>query len=328
MINFFLFEVLFLFVVQENFSLRSTFSKFAILSFGIVLVICATFRSPLMDDYANYLLFYNNMGEDRFEKTAYLFRRISPSFYIFLFLYAFIGINVKLLAIREISNFKFYSLITYISTSFVLHDMIQIRVSCAIALFLYALKFLIRKDRIRYILFILIASLFHISALVFSVFVFLNGNRIRKWVWLFFIVLSYCLAFSNLDLLSLLSRYNGNAYYIVTVISHSGSKANYLNINQLLRILVFVILLFYLKKDDYKNILLLKIFAISIIILPLFCTVPVIAYRISEMIGTVIIFLLPELIDSFKKKEIGFELFIVINMMLFYLNNIHNGKLL
>ena len=64
---------------------------------------------------------------------------------IFLFLYAFIAITIKLYAIKENSSFHLLSIITYISTSYVLHDFIQIRVSCAIAIFLYSIKFLNNK---------------------------------------------------------------------------------------------------------------------------------------------------------------------------------------
>ena len=65
--------------------------------------------------------------------------------------------------------------------------------------------------------------------------------------------------------------------------------------------------------------------AISIISLPFFGNISVLAYRLSEMLGTVIIFLLPEIISISKNKKIGFLFFILFVGMLFFLNNIHNN---
>ena len=102
-------------------------------------------------------------------------------------------------------------------------------------------------------------------------------------------------------------------------------SANVFNINQLIRIVVFIYFLFNLKQYDSKKYILLKVYAISIISLPFFGNISVLAYRLSEMLGTVIILLLPDIITVSKNKKVGYLLFLLFVGMLFFLNNIYNN---
>ena len=79
---------------------------------------------------------------------------------------------------------------------------------------------------------------------------------------------------------------------------------NIFNINQLLRVSIFVILVFNSKKlikVDTLFYLKIKIYAVSLILLPLLQTFPLLSGRLSELVGTVIILLLPNIIFCFKR---------------------------
>lgn len=316
----------FFLIVQQNYTLKFNLSSSVIFFISIFLVLITISRPSTLRDYSNYSDFFYQKGEDRFEITAYFLRSISPNFLVFLFLYAFISITIKLFAIKENTTFHSLSIITYISTSYVLHDFIQIRVSCAIAIFLYSIKYLYNKKYFKYFLCIVFAFLFHKSALIFMVFPILNSRKFSTFFWGLCVLSSYCFYFINFDILTILNLILPQENYIfVTILKHMTDRTNVFNINQIIRIIIFIYFLLNLKRFDSTKYILLKIYAISIIALPFFGNIPVLGYRLSEMLGTVIIFLLPEIITVSKNKKIGYFFFIIFVGMLFFLNNIYNN---
>lgn len=60
-------------------------------------------------------------------------------------IYAILGVTLKLIAIRRYSLLPIFSIFTYISMYFILHEMTQIRAGVATAIFLFALEDI--KDR-------------------------------------------------------------------------------------------------------------------------------------------------------------------------------------
>lgn len=313
-------------IINENFSYSAKNTKIVNFLLISILALFTAFRLPAMADYEAYALFYygDEIG-NRFEPTAKFFRSISPNLYAFFFVYAFTSIGIKLSAIKEISDYKLLSIITYLSTSFALHDMIQIRASCAIAVFWIAIKYLQEKKFFKYILLIAIACAFHLSAAIFFILPFFSSQKIHKWFWIVLIFISYALAIVHFDLINIITKLLPNDGYIfVTIMAHEDSGINIYNINQLLRIFIFVYLCLFSSCLDKKYIPLLKIFCLSIIALPLLSSLPVLGYRVSEMLGTVIVFLLPELIKCFRHKQNGYFFFLVCCFLFCYLNNVHN----
>ena len=160
--------------------------------FIIISLFIIVFRPSSMPDYINYKDLYNHLALDeyRYEPTAFLFRSISPSFLFFLMCFALVSISFKLKAINSISPYPLLSLVCFLSTYFVFHDMIQIRLSCAIGIFLFSLKYLIEGNRIKYLLCIAIATLFQYSSIIFAVFIFLKNKSLNIKLWVIIILLS------------------------------------------------------------------------------------------------------------------------------------------
>ncbi|WP_422387939.1 EpsG family protein [Erwinia aphidicola] len=94
------------------------------------------------------------------------------------FMYAFISILICLQYINY-SQLRLFSLIVYVCLYFVLHNLTQIRVGAAAAMFLLAIPDLISKNKTRYILKILLACMFHFSSIILIPLVFLNNNRLN-----------------------------------------------------------------------------------------------------------------------------------------------------
>jgi len=93
--------------------------------------------------------------------------------------FALFSVFLKITAIRVLALDIYYSIYLYIVLYFVLHEMTQIRAGLASGIFLYAIPSL-EKNKSRYVFLILIASLFHYSALVLLVLIFVNHNSINR----------------------------------------------------------------------------------------------------------------------------------------------------
>ena len=103
-----------------------------IIFIGIILVIIATFRSPLMRDYSNYATaFMSGEGVGRFEPGFSLLitmiRSHTTSIILFMMVIGLISITLNIAAIVTMSNLVPLSLIFYFANNYILHDLIQIR---------------------------------------------------------------------------------------------------------------------------------------------------------------------------------------------------------
>lgn len=321
---FFLFSIVF----QHNYIKKCHVSLGLQILFIASLYLVIVFRSSSLPDYQGYYNFFNYKGEERFEYTAKIIRIVSPSFFVFLFIYAAIGISTKLYAISKNSNFPILGVVAYLSTSFILHDLIQIRVSCAIGFFLISIKYLYDKKYIKYFLLVFVAVSFHKSALILLLFPIFVKDKFNKLFWIPLVLVSYLFIFFHFDVVSLLFTIldTRDSYYI-HFLSNITKQANPLNINQILRTLIFIMLAltYQSQKKNVLSPILLKIFAISIIIVPLFYKIPVVAYRVSEFLGTVSFLLFPNIVLIFKKRSFGYMVFLILCAMFFYLNVIHNN---
>lgn len=313
---------LLLLIMNENFSVTSKLSKTVNLGLIVLFSLFATFRVSSLADYGAYEAFFrgSEIGE-RFEPSAKIIRALSPNVYVFFFIYAFVGVSLKLIAIRKIANYQLLSIITYLSTSFALHDMIQIRASCAIAVFWMSLRYLQARKYFSYFALILCACLFHVSAAVFFILPCFSSPKISKTIWIGLVFISYLVALSHFDFRFLLWNFSQDVYMVATVLGHKDAL-NIFNTTQLLRMIVFLLLLFNPRLNE-TLIPLLKVLGFSIIILPLLSSLSLLAYRISEMLSTVIVFLLPEVVKCFKNRQNGYMCFIMICFLFCGLNNIY-----
>ena len=103
-----------------------------------------------------------------------------------------------------------------------------------------------------------------------------------------------------------------------TILMFNRNVINVFNFNQLLRILLLPILFCISTRDNMY--LLVKIYILSIISVPLLSSVPILAYRVSEMLGTVIILLIPMIYSKFRNKQLGSIFFVVVNILFFAYN--------
>ena len=192
------------------------FLKILFIFIGILLFFISGFRAVGIDrDYYNYI----NLYEENKDSWSFL---IEPSFILiskfvktcfnsnvtFLFvLFALIGVSTKMYAIKQLSEFWSLSLLLYISYSFILQDMTQIRVGVAAGFILLSIEPLYERKFWKFLIFSICAILFHYTALIIILLWFLNPTKINVKLYGLIIILVYLINLTSSFYISELLQY-------------------------------------------------------------------------------------------------------------------------
>jgi len=309
----------------------------------IVLLICiAGFRpSTCCRDYLNYVDYYydiDTISSSFLEPTFFFISKISQVIFdsplgIFL-IYAIMGVSTKGLAFIKLSNFYLLSLILYFSTFFLLHEMTQIRVGIASSVLLLSIPSIYERNWFKFFLLILAGTLFHYSFLIFIFFYFLNPYKINPLFYIGLLVFGFLTYLSGVNIVSLLT------YIPISFISEKvevynnlremgvDTEINVFNILVILRIGILSVFLWkwpVLYEKNRYSIILIKIYAFSIFFFVFLSSLPVMAFRVRELLGIVEIILVPFFIYLIKEKYIAFIITLLIGLLLMSIEIWYNG---
>ncbi len=302
---FFSFSLLFLFGKREQ---NAKALPWPLAFVWLLLALIATFRPEDMADRENYMWVWSGWSGDRMEigfmTIKNMLRAVTTNEYWFLFVFAALSIGLKVAAICRISPLIWASLLIYIGNIFILHDMIQMRCAIASGLLLHAVYYLGNRDSKRFLLTFGLAFSFHYSSLIILPLWFLNTKRSYKYFYIGLIALAYVVGgvlpmASLMQYLPIEGLQNLWMMYEDTV----GNEINVFNAMQLGRVAICIFLLLFIERVAAYNkyaILMVKIYAISIAALVLFSSVPVIAFRVSELYQVVEIVLIPMIVYAVK----------------------------
>lgn len=345
----FLFIAFFLFV-SESIAIPEKYLLFLI---AIVLILIAGLRRPGVDsDSLTYIDVFSKFDSPRnyfqdfsvnsfFEPAYYLIPSIvSISFglnYLWVFLiFAILGISLKFVAISRLTDFAILSVLVYYSHFFILHDMTQMRSGVASAVLLLSIPEIYKRNFIRFLLFIGIGILFHYSMIIFLPLYFLSAKKINKLLYLALLFVPFILHFLHFNVLTVFQMFKLGFVSDKIQLYNDLLEAdifgginifNILFLVQLLSCIIFIIKSDLLLKNNKYALLLLKIYCIAAASFVLFSNIPVLAFRISELLGIVQIILMPLILYIVKPKYMA--LTIVILFALTFISNdlIHVGLL-
>ena len=289
------------------------------------------FRGDMDRDYANYANMFSSditLIEPAFLAIRFLVRDIFHGNIVgLMFMYALIGVSIKFFAIKRYSEFIFLSLAIWMGNLMVLQDMTQIRVSVACSILLLSVGSLYDRNWRHYFGFVLLASMFHTSALLMVLLWFLSGKRINRLVWTVVIVGGYALSLSGIFATSLVSlipiesiQTKLQAYEYLTSSDGEGG-ANIFGFFQMTRIAIFLLLLWNVHKIEVHNkyaVLLLKIMACGLTALPLFRNNLAAGLRITELLTCVDILLFPMVVYLFYPRATGKLIVIIYSAAVLY----------
>ena len=278
----------------------------------------------------------------------YNFSILEPSFYLitnvskFLFndvvrgvfiLYALLGVSLTLYAIKKNSSFPLLSLMVYICSYFILHEMTQIRVGVATAMFLLAIPDIVNRNLKSFLMKTALAILFHYSAIII-LFTYLLGSKTytsktyTKPFYLFLPIIGALFAVFNvgrfffttiLNLLPKFLSYKINIYLDLYKLGVFNKAKVFNNISYIVLLLIYYFAIVNINKfKNETDVLELKILGWGIFSFYLLSFLPVLGFRVSEFLSIVSIFVLPSLITIVREKYFVFSLVIFYSFLVLY----------
>lgn len=263
------------------------------------------------DDYKNN---HHNF-EFLFMLIAFLVRKLTSNYNIFLFIYLFLGMIVFYLTLKR-TNLKYFgvAVFSYYMGSYM--DFFGgMRSAVAILLTLYSIEYLKNKNIIFFLINI-IATQFHRTAIIFLGSVFIIKINLKKYYYIIFCILFYILGKEEviLEVLKVFySLFKEKQIFLITKLGYYLSNNSLIIsdkyllkdiLSALKRIIILAIFLFYkdkiyIKVKEYD--ILFKLYFISICIY-FICSSPSLEIfkRMSIYYFTSEVLLLPILLENIK----------------------------
>lgn len=329
LIIFFLFCVISLIAILED-RLGEEVRTPLFFAVGLILVFVAGLRpSDLDHDYMSYVSLYYRKEAEFTTEISFVF--IANFVYyvlgnvVFVFLiYAFLSLALHMKAIRRLTSLWFLSLLMYFCNYYLLHGMNQIRVGVSAGLFLCAIPYLKKGDRWHYLLLAFCASLFHYTSAILLLLVGFGYSPFKKWQYYFYlsiIPLCYLLYLSHTNLLMAIP-----IPYIeekLTVYQNLQKMGQWDEINVFNMVFLAKIAITYFVFWKHKLIaqynpyvtVLLKFEILSLAAFIIFYELPVLAFRLSELLGVVEVILFPLVFYTIKPSIISKVIVVFISLV-------------
>lgn len=258
----------------------------------IFLIYVSVNKPDSIPDYAVYKEIFENIKDGIpiiYEPTFIWISRGVNDFTALLLIYAIIGIGLKLISIKQLSPDKTLSLLCYVSLTYILQDVVQIRAGIASAIFLISIYYLCGYKKNIYCTLILIASLFHFSSVILFCFVFFNQNKIDIQYWAWLLCAIFVMSLFNISLGSVLMKMPIDS---LAIYKNYLNAENNMSVGLLLYVRIFIAFAILLNIYKIKRlfpcaIIYLKIYIVSILLLPLFNSLPFVGGRLNELVGVV-----------------------------------------
>lgn len=300
---------------------------------GFALTVYAAFRDgSAVADYDVYLQYYEDYADTLVEPSFILIsflvhHTFNNPIWIFI-IYAILGVSLKFIAIKQLSKLAFLSVLIYMSYFFILHELTQIRVGIASGMLLLCVKPLYERNLKRFLLYALIATLFHFSAIIIFAFWLLNPFKINRLLYGALIPIAYGVYFLKLNVVYVIPIPYIQEKMDIYMQLLDSQEINVFNLVYMVKCFIFYYFLYFLPKIETCNqytILLLKLYAISLFSFTFFAIIPVLGFRISELIGIVEIIVLPFIYYTIAPRKFSKLLILGIVLVFSYVQIFHGG---
>jgi len=279
-----------------------------------------------MADYDAYEYGLKGYGGERMEPAFHIIRAIakflgSPVMLGFTF-YALLSVTNRYVHIKKETPNLMASMLVYMSYIFVVQDMIAIRAAVASSILLIAVNYRFNKDWLKLFITIAIACMFHYTAAIFLVLLVTSENKPRKIFYLAILLGSYVLNLVGITLTKYIGLIGIAAITNLLSMYDYVAEANIFNLVQIGHILICIV--FWIFSDrlvslNPKSLIYLKLYTIALCFVPLLSDMLVIAYRLSEMLLSVEVILLPiGFYAIFKKTILKKGVILAYSLIIFY----------
>ena len=165
-------------------------NRICLLAIFLILFALSACRLNVGNDYAKYVEFMHLVNCDSYVPTEIGFNLLVKLIYglsgyenylLVFTVYAFVTVLVFLLAIYEQSDEFPLSFFLFMTLGYYFQTFSTVRYYLALAIALYSMKFVLRKQWGRFLALVLLGSAFHKSLLVVIPLYFLASRRWKKW---------------------------------------------------------------------------------------------------------------------------------------------------
>lgn len=290
---------------------------------GLSLALVAGFREVGIDpDSRNYeytFLHYDNPLVLEGIEITYLYlsellNNFTHDVHSLFLIYALLGVGLKFIAFRKLSEFYFLPVVVYIGYYYIMHECMQIRTGILSAMLLFYVKALGDNQKKKAIIFLLIGTLFHYSALLLIPFLFIKNNPLgtrKRWIWGASIPAAYMIAIIGISVIFLVSSnvpFIGPKLALYQQAQEKGLSDNSVNIFSPFNL--FDILLYYYMLYFYDTIkvhnkyfpLMMKMLTTAIVFHVTFSFFPVLAVRTYMLFSTITIIMHMSIYYTIKPK--------------------------
>lgn len=309
--------------------------------FGIVLILVSIILDKSeLPDYEQYVVYFNVVGdaiilEPTFLLVASVVKVLNNDVFWGFMIYLLVGISIKLVAIKKLSNLCVLSLAFYISSYWIYHELIQIRAGVAAGFFLLAIIPLYERNLKYFLIYSVLAISFHYSAILILPLWFINGQLKHRVFYTLLIPICFLLYVLHIDILTLLQHlpipYIQDKIDTYSTIAQVGSDRGLITAKEynpfitwyLLKAAIAMFMWFNIKRIQAYNkyaVLLLKIYTIGIALLWCMSSIPTAATRCSELLSVVQIVLIPLVVYIERKHRFIYIIPILYGIFWIYWN--------
>ncbi len=308
----------------------------------LVLALVVGLRPDDVDcDYSNYLALYNNESDElTVEFTFQLIASFVKAFFddarVMFLIYAVLSVSLKAYVIKRYGVPVFLAVLMYFCTSFILHDFNQIRAGVATGFFLLALTYLESGKRVCFFLYAIIATMFHYSAIVGVFLFFLSFKPLSRFQFIFYgsiVPLAYVMYFLGINVFYMIPiPYFEEKMETYEALQRTAGayEVNVFNLVLLTKIAMAYFLYFNTRLLESENKyfpVLIKVDMLSIAAFVVFTGVPILSFRISELLGVVEVVLYPMIFYVFKPRWVSTLIVILLALILFLIYIFYNNYL-
>lgn len=312
----------------------------------LCLVLLAGSRLETGNDWGNYLYFFEHLdiGENFYSLS--LISKFEPG-YTFLnlvvkyiggslnevFLFAsFITIGIISISIRKYTQFWFIPILLYLRYSYLQANMMFVRQGIAVAIFVYALQFIQKREKWKYFSLILIASLFHISALMLLPLYYLYGFKFNARKYIILLIVS--IISIQLNLINLIVHLIPFEFIKGPVLgylqSEVWSRPSTVSFSTIERLFIVILGIIYFNKLNAIHkyfALFYNIYFFGVLLYFIFFNSYVFAERVSIYFNVLAMFLLVYYFELFKvkKQKIIYHILLISFVSLFFLKTIYSN---
>lgn len=233
-------------------------NRVCLLSVFVILFALSACRLNVGNDYAKYVEFMHLVNCDAYVPTEIGFNMLVKLIYglsgfenylLVFAVYSFVTVLVFLLAMYEQSDDFPLTFFLFMALGYYFQTFSTVRYYLALAVALYSMKFVLRRQWVRFIILILLGSTFHKSLLVVIPLYFLASLSWKKWQLavgaLFCTTFLFCQDFYIKVVVRLYPTYEDTEYL--------EGGTSYINILRCLAVLLFAVLVYYLQRHGHTE---------------------------------------------------------------------------